>query len=36
LGTFLPPVVLTLLGILVGLTVLALYLPLINVLNMLS
>ena len=36
LGTFLPPVVLTLLGILVGLTVAALYLPLIEVLNMLS
>jgi type II secretory pathway component PulF len=36
LGTFLPPVVLTLLGILVGLTVVALYLPLIEVLNMLS
>jgi type II secretory pathway component PulF len=36
LGTFLPPVVLTLLGVLVGLTVLALYLPLIKLLNMLS
>ena len=36
LGTFLPPVVLTLLGIVVGLTVVALYLPLVQLLRMLS
>jgi type II secretory pathway component PulF len=36
LGTFLPPVVLTVLGILVGLTVVALYLPLVKLLSMLS
>ena len=36
LGTFLPPLLLTLLGVIVALTVIALYLPLIKLLNMLS
>ncbi|MFN8858336.1 MAG: type II secretion system F family protein [Planctomycetaceae bacterium] len=36
LGTFLPPLLVTLLGLVVGMTVLALYLPLFKLLNMLS